>query len=122
MISHYTPPWLKSMVRKTISQASNSMSKATSSKSTQSRSHPRRGDDEVELTARSRKGTVDTESDGVVGDEERGYAGLHSPSGTTVEVRKSDDLVSGDWARQGQIRVTTEVKLERIRTSAYLQK
>ncbi|KAF6833772.1 integral membrane protein [Colletotrichum musicola] len=121
MISHYTPPWLKSMVRKTISQASNSMSKATHSKSTQSRSNPRRGDDEVELTARSRKGTVDTESDGA-GDEERGYAGLHSPSGTTVEVRKSDDLVGGEWARQGQIRVTTEVKLERVRTSAYLQK
>ncbi|EQB45561.1 hypothetical protein GCG54_00005329 [Colletotrichum gloeosporioides] len=115
MISHYTPPWLKSMVRKTLSQASNSMSKVTASK----HSHPRRGDDEVELTARSRKQAADAES--VTGDEERGYAGMQSPSGTTVEVRKSDEMVSGDWARQGQIRVTTEVKLERVRTSAFLK-
>ncbi|OHF04244.1 integral membrane protein [Colletotrichum orchidophilum] len=119
MISHYTPPWLKSMVRKTISQASNSMSKVTNSKN---HTHLRRGDDEVELTARSKKQTVDTESDGT-GDEERGYArGVGSPtSGMTVEVRKSDDLVSGDWAKQGQIRVTTEVKMERVRSSAVLR-
>ncbi|KZL78319.1 integral membrane protein, partial [Colletotrichum incanum] len=117
MISHYTPPWLKSIVRKTISQASNSVSKATSSKNTQNR----RGDDEMELTARSRKQTIDTESD-MAGDEERGYAGgIQSPaSGMTVEVRKSDDMVKGDWAQEGQIRVTTEVKLERVRTSAFL--
>ncbi|KAK1719488.1 hypothetical protein CaCOL14_001812 [Colletotrichum acutatum] len=119
MISHYTPPWLKSMVRKTISQASNSMSKVTNSKT---HTQPRRGDDEVELTARSKKQTVDTESD-MGGDEERGYAGgIRSPaSGMTVEVRKSDDLVGGEWARQGQIRVTTEVKMERVRTSAFLK-
>ncbi|WQF78866.1 hypothetical protein CDEST_03880 [Colletotrichum destructivum] len=119
MISHYTPPWLKSMVRKTISQASNSVSKATNSKNVQSR---RRGDeDEVELTARPRKHMTDTESD-TPGDEERGYAGgMRSPaSGSTIEVRKSDDMINGDWAREGRIQVTTEVKLERVRTSSFL--
>ncbi|KAK1985936.1 integral membrane protein [Colletotrichum cereale] len=117
MISYYTPPWLKSAVRKTLSHASNSMSKATGSRNTQKR----RGDDEMELTARSRKQTFDTESD-MPGDEERGYAGrVPSPiSGRTIEVRKSDELAKGGWAGEGQIRVTTEVKLERVRTSAFL--
>ncbi|TQN69079.1 Satratoxin biosynthesis SC1 cluster protein 4 [Colletotrichum shisoi] len=123
MISHYTPPWLKSMVRKTISQASNSVSKGTNSKNMQSRRH-RDDEDEVELTARPRKRMTDAESD-APGDEERGYAGgVWSPaSGSTVEVRKSDDMINGDkWAREGegQIRVTTEVKLERVRTSSFL--
>ncbi|WYZ33894.1 hypothetical protein EsH8_I_000170 [Colletotrichum jinshuiense] len=117
MISYYTPPWLKSMVRKTISQASNSMSKVTNSKHSQAR---RGDDDEVELTARSKKQTVDTENDTVV-DEERGYGGIQSPSGPTIEVRSSDDVATGDWARQGQIRVTTEVKLERVQTSVFLK-
>ncbi|KAL0940005.1 uncharacterized protein CTRU02_206615 [Colletotrichum truncatum] len=115
MISHYTPPWLKSMVRKTISQASNSMSKANASKHSHSR---RNDDDEVELTARSKKQMVDTES--MAGDEERGY-GMRSPASTTIEIRKSDDMPTGDWAQEGQIRVTTEVKLERVRTSAFLR-
>ncbi|KAK1593431.1 uncharacterized protein LY79DRAFT_514424 [Colletotrichum navitas] len=117
MISYYTPPWLKSFVRKTVSQATSTASKVTGSKSTQRR----RGDDEVELTEHSRKQTFETESE-VTGDEERGYAGhVRSPvSGRTVEVRKSDDMVKGDWAQEGHIRVTTEVKLERERTSAVL--
>ncbi|KAJ0163890.1 hypothetical protein CTA2_2170 [Colletotrichum tanaceti] len=134
MISHYTPSWLKSMVRKTmvrktISQASNSASKATNSKNVQSR---RRGaaaaaandedEDEVELTPRSRKHMIETESSDTPGDEERGYAGgMRSPtSGTAGKVPKSDDAMNRDWALEGQIRVTTEVKLERMRTSAFL--
>ncbi|GKT43601.1 satratoxin biosynthesis SC1 cluster protein 4 [Colletotrichum spaethianum] len=115
MISHYTPSWVKTMVRKTITKASNSVSKGASSKNG-------RSDDEVELTARSKKQTVDIESD-MAADEERGYSGgRRSPSsGMTVEVRKSDDMVKGDWeAQEGKIRVTTVVKLERVRTSAFL--
>ncbi|KAK2035581.1 integral membrane protein [Colletotrichum zoysiae] len=118
MISYYTPPWLKSFVRRTVSHATNTVSKATGSKTTQKR----RGDDELELTAHSQKQTFETVSD-VTGDEERGYTRrVGSPtSGRTVEVRKSDDMVQGGWGQeQGQIRVTTEVKLERVRTSAFL--
>ncbi|KAJ2902909.1 integral membrane protein [Zalerion maritima] len=47
LIAHYTPRWLKDMVRKTISHASDSLTKHY---------HTRRDDDdEVQLTARSRK-------------------------------------------------------------------
>ncbi|TDZ17333.1 Satratoxin biosynthesis SC1 cluster protein 4 [Colletotrichum orbiculare MAFF 240422] len=118
MISHYTPPWLKSAVRRTISQASNSASKASGSKD----SRQKRGDDQVELTARSKREMMDAESATMTGDEERGgYEGVVRSPTRSVEVRRSDDVVSGEWARQGHIRVTTEVKLERVRTSAGLK-
>ncbi|TDZ28387.1 Satratoxin biosynthesis SC1 cluster protein 4 [Colletotrichum spinosum] len=117
MISHYTPPWLKSAVRRTISQASNSASKASGSKD----SRQKRGDDQVELTARSKREMMDAES-ATTGDEERGgYEGVVRSPTRSVEVRRSDDVVGGEWARQGHIRVTTEVKLERVKTSAGLK-
>ncbi|KAK1970197.1 integral membrane protein [Colletotrichum sublineola] len=116
MISHYTPPWLKSLVRKTVAHASGSVSKPGGSRSTQKR----RGDDEMELTAHSGKHTFESESD-MGGDEERGYAGVvRAPTGErTVEVRTSDDMMKGGGTKGGQIRVTTEVKLETMRTSAF---